>query len=179
MAPAPACGYKRRMSRVRDDNPENPGEIRLAIENEAALGRLAARLAACARPGDLIALEGDLGTGKTSFARAFIRSLQDEPEDVPSPTFTLLQSYETNSGLVHHFDLYRIENPAELGPLGFEEALGEGIVLVEWPERLGALLPVGRLSLRLEFGPTPDSRRATLRGSGNWAARMRDIAFDQ
>ncbi|MEX0809757.1 MAG: tRNA (adenosine(37)-N6)-threonylcarbamoyltransferase complex ATPase subunit type 1 TsaE [Dongiaceae bacterium] len=154
-------------------------EIRLAIGNEAALGRLAARLAARARPGDLIALEGDLGAGKTSFARAFIRSLQDEPEDVPSPTFTLLQSYETKAGLVHHFDLYRIENPAETGPLGFEEALGEGIVLVEWPERLGALLPAERLSLRLEFGSTPDSRRATLRATGSWAARMRNIAVNE
>jgi tRNA threonylcarbamoyladenosine biosynthesis protein TsaE len=170
------------MARVQENSPANPRENRLEIANEAALARLAARLAAHARPGDLICLEGDLGAGKTSFARAFIRALQDDPEEVPSPTFTLLQSYETEAGLVHHFDLYRIADAAEMmhqaGPLGFEDALGEGIVLVEWPERLGPLLPRDRLSLRLEFGPTPDSRRAILRGFGERAERLRNIAVD-
>ncbi|MEX2202341.1 MAG: tRNA (adenosine(37)-N6)-threonylcarbamoyltransferase complex ATPase subunit type 1 TsaE [Dongiaceae bacterium] len=166
------------MARVQENGPENPHEIRLEIANEAALARLAARLAMAARPGDLICLEGDLGAGKTSFARAFIHALQDDPEEVPSPTFTLLQSYETRAGLVHHFDLYRIADAAEAGPLGFEDALGEGIVLVEWPERLGPLLLRERLSLRLEFGPTPDSRRAILRGFGERAERLRNIAVD-
>jgi tRNA threonylcarbamoyladenosine biosynthesis protein TsaE len=166
------------MARVQENRPAGPCEIRIEIADEAALARLAARLAAAAGPGDLICLEGDLGAGKTSFARAFIHALQDEPEEVPSPTFTLLQSYETKAGPVHHFDLYRIENPAEAGPLGFEDTLGEGMVLVEWPERLGPLLPRERLSLRLEFGPTPDSRRAILRGFGERAERLRNIAVD-
>lgn len=166
------------MARVQENSPANQRETGLDIANEAALARLAARLAAAAKAGDLICLEGDLGAGKTSFARAFIHALQDDPEEVPSPTFTLLQSYETKAGPVHHFDLYRIENPAESGPLGFEDALGEGIVLVEWPERLGPLLPRDRLSLRLEFGPTPDSRRAILRGFGERAERLRNIAVD-
>ena len=111
-------------------------EVRIEIPDEASLARLAGRVAVLARPGDLIALEGDLGAGKTSFARAFINALQDAPEEVPSPTFTLVQQYETRAGTVLHADLYRIADRSETDALGLIDALGDAILLVEWPDRL-------------------------------------------
>ena len=107
-----------------------------------ALERLAELLALHVRSGDLILLEGDLGAGKTTFARAFVRALAADPElEVPSPTFALLQSYVTARATVHHFDLYRLGGPAEVREIGFEEAQATGLVLVEWPDRAGDLLP--------------------------------------
>lgn len=150
-------------------------EIRLDIADEAALARLAARIAARARPGDLIALEGDLGAGKTSFARAFIHALQDEPEDVPSPTFTLVQTYDTRAGTVLHADLYRIADRAETDALGLIEALSDSIVLVEWPDRLPHVRAAGMLAVRLDFGPSPDARVATLVGTGRWRPLLKDL----
>jgi tRNA threonylcarbamoyl adenosine modification protein YjeE len=147
----------------------------LQLPDEAALARLAARVAALARPGDLIALEGDLGAGKTSFARAFIHALQDEPEDVPSPTFTLVQTYETRAGIVLHADLYRIADRAETDALGLIEALSDSIVLVEWPDRLPSVRAAGMLAVRLDFGPSPDARVATLAGAGRWRALLKDL----
>ena len=97
---------------------------------------LAGRMAAQARPGDVIALQGDLGTGKTEFARAFIRALVGLPLEVASPTFTLLQTYPSPQGDIWHYDLYRVEDPSALRELGLEEAL-QNIVLIEWPEKLG------------------------------------------
>ena len=148
---------------------------RIEIPDEAALARLAARVAKLARPGDLIALEGDLGAGKTSFARAFIHALQDEPEEVPSPTFTLVQSYETRAGTVLHADLYRIADRSETEALGLIDALGEAILLVEWPDRLPSLRPAGLLTVRLDFGSSPDSRTATLAGAGRWHSLLREF----
>ena len=105
------------------------------LPDEAATDRLGDDLASALRPGDVVALEGDLGAGKTSLARAIIRAVAGDPTlDVPSPTFTLVQSYSLRIP-VHHFDLYRLSGPEELEELGLSEALSEGIVLVEWPER--------------------------------------------
>ena len=134
----------------------------------AATEALAARLAARARPGDAILLEGPLGAGKTAFARAFLRAAAGDPTlEVPSPSFTLLQSYETKLGPVHHFDLWRLDGPAALPELGFEEALAD-IVLVEWPDRLGPFRPAGALTLRLV--PIDETTRAvTLIG---WDGRL-------
>ena len=140
----------------------------IELPDEAATADLAHRLAGWLKPGDVIALRGDLGVGKTSFARALIRALSDEGREVPSPTFTLVQSYETPAGPIHHFDLYRIQSPGELTEIGWDEALGSGIVLVEWPERAGNFLPVARLDLTLEFGPTAGARRATFRPGPGW-----------
>jgi tRNA threonylcarbamoyladenosine biosynthesis protein TsaE len=134
----------------------------------AATEVLAASVAALARPGDAILLEGALGAGKSVFARAFLRAASGDPSlEVPSPTFTLVQGYETSIGLVHHFDLWRLDGPGGLAELSWDEAR-DGIVLVEWPERLGALRPGDALTVALH--PTsPDSRRAVLTG---WPDRL-------
>ena len=145
----------------------------IELPDEAATAALARRLAPWLKPGDLVALHGDLGAGKTSFARALIRALsgRDGAErEVPSPTFTLVQTYETPAGPVHHFDLYRIRSPDELTEIGWDEALGGGIALVEWPERAGTLLPATRLDVTFGFGPNVETRRATFQPGSGWMA---------
>ena len=143
----------------------------IELANEDATAAFAARLAAVARPGDVIALQGELGAGKTSLARAFIRA-RGGAETVPSPTFTLVQLYDLPGGAVWHFDLYRLRRAEEAWELGVEDAFRDGISLIEWPERLGALLPARRLLVRVDFGRTPSARRLTLSGDGDWAARL-------
>jgi tRNA threonylcarbamoyladenosine biosynthesis protein TsaE len=126
--------------------------MRILLPTEDATIALARKLAARARPGDVLLLSGPLGAGKSTFARAFIRALAGDARlTVPSPTFTLVQSYETPHGEVWHYDLWRVGGPGALEELGWDEAL-EGIVLVEWPERLGALTPpqAARLTLALD-----------------------------
>lgn len=149
------------------------------LADEDATKALAARLAGIARPGDVLALSGDLGSGKTVFARGFINARAQEPEDVPSPTFTLVQAYEfpaPGSAIpVFHFDLYRIEDASETRELGMDEAFATGISLIEWPERVNGHLPADRLVVTLEQGPTPDSRKATLLGLGSWGPRLEEI----
>jgi len=145
----------------------------IELRDEAATAALAQRLASHLHVGDLIALSGDLGAGKTSFARALIRALSGPDgslREVPSPTFTLVQSYETPVGRIHHFDLYRIQSPDELTEIGWDEALSDGIVLVEWPDHAGALLPAGRLDIALSFGAGGRARSAVLRPSRRWLA---------
>jgi tRNA threonylcarbamoyladenosine biosynthesis protein TsaE len=105
----------------------------LDLPDEAATESLARRLAGVARPGDVIALWGGLGAGKTAFARAFVRAAGDPAEEVPSPTFTLVQTYALAAGPCWHFDLYRLQAPDEVWELGIEEAFAGGIVLIEWP----------------------------------------------
>ncbi|MDJ0946955.1 MAG: tRNA (adenosine(37)-N6)-threonylcarbamoyltransferase complex ATPase subunit type 1 TsaE [Kiloniellales bacterium] len=160
-----------------------PPKRQLRLDDRAATEALARRVAPLLRAGDLVALWGDLGSGKTSFARALIGALPAadpaaEPEEVPSPTFTLVQIYDRRPAPVWHFDLYRIRDPEEVLELGFEQALAEAVSLVEWPERLGALLPEDRLDLRLDFGPAPEARVARLEGHGAWAARLADLELD-
>jgi tRNA threonylcarbamoyladenosine biosynthesis protein TsaE len=134
----------------------------------AATEALAARAAAMARAGDALLLEGPLGAGKSAFARAFLRAASGDPAlEVPSPSFTLVQAYELPAGTAHHFDLYRLSGPDELAELGWDEAR-EGIVLVEWPQRLEYLTPPDALRLRLE-PVAGDLRTVTLSG---WGARL-------
>ncbi len=142
------------------------------LADEAATGALARRIADAAAPGDVIALNGGLGAGKTAFARAFIRHLGDADEEVPSPTFTLLQTYSSRAGDIYHFDLYRIEQPDDALELGIEEAFSDGITLIEWAERLQGMLPADRLDIRFEPGARPDARRAVLTGYGLWMAKL-------
>jgi tRNA threonylcarbamoyladenosine biosynthesis protein TsaE len=148
------------------------------LPDEAATAALAARLAAIARPGDVIALKGELGAGKTAFARAFIRARGAADEEVPSPTFTLVQIYEGAGGTIWHFDLYRLTAADETWELGIEEAFASGISLIEWPDRLGPLLPRNRLEITLEFGDRAEARRVVIDGDIDWRARLREITAD-
>lgn len=146
--------------------------------DEKTLSHLAALLAATARPGDLIALQGDLGAGKTTFARVLIRNLTDNPdEEIPSPTFTLVQIYETPRMGIAHFDLYRLADPDELFELGLDECLASGIALVEWPERGGDLLPADRLTIAIADAADNDSRHRDVEiiGAGSFANRARRL----
>jgi tRNA threonylcarbamoyladenosine biosynthesis protein TsaE len=149
--------------------------IALDLPNETATADLAARIAALAEPADVIALKGELGTGKTAFARAFIRA-RGERDDVPSPTFTLVQIYDAGRTAIWHFDLYRLRAPDEAWELGIEDAFASGIALVEWPERMGPLLPERRLQITFTFGSGPDARCLLLDPSESWRARLETIA---
>ncbi|HRJ67696.1 MAG TPA: tRNA (adenosine(37)-N6)-threonylcarbamoyltransferase complex ATPase subunit type 1 TsaE [Alphaproteobacteria bacterium] len=157
------------------------------IENEAELAPFAARVAAVLKPGDMLALYGTLGAGKTALSRALIRHLLDNPdEEVPSPTFTLVQMYDAPDFTLWHFDLYRLEDEErDILELGWEEARRGGVALVEWPERLGSLLPANRLEINIDFDKhdlnengqqaAGDARVITLTGHGAWAARLADF----
>ena len=114
-----------------------------------------------------MALEGGLGAGKTTLARAILRAAAGEPAlIVPSPTFTLVEVYETSRGSFWHFDLYRLEEPEQVFELGWEEARIDGVALVEWPERLGNLLPRERLTISLSV--VGEGRIATLQGDSRF-----------
>jgi tRNA threonylcarbamoyl adenosine modification protein YjeE len=165
---------------------------RLILPDLAATGRLAHAIAKVAVAGDIIGLTGELGCGKTTFARAFLHARhahgqgpgdrQTPPFEVPSPSFTLVETYEFPGDLpgapVWHFDLYRIESPEEAFEIGFEEALGHTIALIEWPERLGDLLPADRLDIRLDFAACEESRIAILSGSADWVSRLEGALGD-
>jgi tRNA threonylcarbamoyladenosine biosynthesis protein TsaE len=119
-------------------------------------------------PGDTILLKGSVGAGKTTFARAFIQSILIEPEDVPSPTFTLVQTYETRRGTLWHSDLYRLSSVFELEELGLAEAFQSAICLVEWPDILASDSP--RNALTLAFEVAEDKRRvSTTYSDPKWA----------
>ncbi len=150
----------------------SPNKI-VPLPDLAATEALAARLAPLLRAGDAVTLQGDLGAGKTALARALLRSL-GVTGDVPSPTFTLVQSYDTARFPVYHFDLYRLKRGDEVEELGWDDALAEGVVLVEWPERAAAFMPRDRLALTLDMDAN-GQRRATLETHGAWIARAGDV----
>jgi tRNA threonylcarbamoyl adenosine modification protein YjeE len=137
----------------------------IALSDLSATGALGAAIAAALQPGDAVALWGDLGAGKTSLARALLRAL-GVAEEVPSPTYSLVQSYDTPRLTVAHFDLYRLKQPRELEELGFEAALDAGAVLVEWPERAPEALPPDALHVRLAI--KAGGRTARLTGPARW-----------
>ena len=137
------------------------------LPDEAATGRLGAALAKRLRPRDVVALQGGLGVGKTTLARAILRAASGDPAlIVPSPTFTLVEIYDTPMGVFWHFDLYRLEAPEQVFELGWEEARADGMALVEWAERLGTLLPRERLTVTLAM--EGDGRRADLQGEARF-----------
>jgi tRNA threonylcarbamoyladenosine biosynthesis protein TsaE len=139
----------------------------LPLPDEAATERLGAMLATRLRPCDVVALEGGLGAGKTTLARAILHAAAGDPSlIVPSPTFTLVEVYDTSRGTFWHFDLYRLEEPEQVFELGWEEARAEGIALVEWAERLGPLLPRERLTVTLSI--EGEGRRAILEGEARF-----------
>ena len=128
---------------------------------EQETAAFAAEIARSAKGGDIFLLEGPLGAGKSVFARGFIRALCGKDTNVPSPTFTLVQSYETETAPLYHFDLYRLEDPDELYEIGWEDALAGGIVLVEWPQRLGPHRPARARHIQIET-MDGESRRITI-----------------
>lgn len=144
--------------------------LKFDVADESGTTAFAGRLASVLKPGDIIALDGTLGAGKTALARALINALPGEPEDVPSPTFTLVQTYNRGDLEIWHFDLYRIEDPEDAFELGIEDAFTDAVSLIEWPERLGSLLPSKNLNVRIEEIST--GRRITLRGNDDWRRRL-------
>lgn len=148
------------------------------LADEGATAAFAAGLAPLLRPGDSVLLDGDLGAGKSTLARALIRARSGLPElEVPSPTFTLVQVYDLADLALFHYDLYRLGGPEELAELGFAEALDTGAVLVEWPDRLGSERPDDALVLRLEPDDAagPSARRLTAEGPAAWMDRLAGI----
>jgi len=141
----------------------------LDLPDQPATEALAARLAALSGAGDVIALHGEMGMGKSVFARAFLRALAGDPSlEVPSPTFSLVQIYDLPKATVAHFDLWRLDGPDALFELGWDE-VQEGIMLVEWPERAGDELPRHALHLTLMPGEGEEGRRVMLEG---WSDRL-------
>lgn len=147
--------------------------ITIPLPDVEATGALAARLARLLVPGDAVLLEGPLGAGKSELARRLLRAAAGDPGlEVPSPTFTLVQTYDLPTGTLHHFDLYRLDGPADLAELGWDEAR-EDIVIVEWPDRLGPLAPPQALRIAMAPGETEDARVATLSG---WDDRLKALS---
>lgn len=136
---------------------------------------LAARLAALCRAGDCLLLSGDLGAGKTSFARGFIGALCPGAGEVVSPTFTLAQTYPMASGTLWHFDLYRLKNPAEVAEIGLEEALQTGLTLIEWPDIIRQQLPKDALLVTIRMND-PLSRSLVFSGQASaWEPRLKRL----
>ena len=141
----------------------------LLLEGASATEALGAAIAHALQPGEAVCLFGPLGAGKSTLARGLIRALTSPDEDVPSPTFTLVQFYEGAGLPIAHFDLYRLERPEEAYEIGLDEALDEGAALIEWPECLGGRLPPDRLDIVLSH--EAEARRARLTGHGAWEGR--------
>lgn len=148
--------------------------LTLDLPDAEATEALGARLAALARPGDVILLQGPIGAGKSSLARAVIRARLGQEEEVPSPTFTLVQVYEADGVEIWHADLYRLSHPDEVWELGLDDAFSTAICLVEWPDRLGAHVPPDALHLKLEAAG--EGRKARL--SGGRAGLIGALAHD-
>lgn len=151
----------------------------LHASDDAAIERLGAAIARALRPGEAVCLSGPLGAGKSTLARGLVRALTSPDEEVPSPTFTLVQAYagvrpDGTPLAVSHFDLYRLRRAEEAFELGLDEALEDGAAVIEWPERLGGRLPLDRLAVEIAI-PEGGGRDLRLTGHGSWSGR--DIGF--
>lgn len=139
----------------------------MRLSNLGETQRFAERLAAQVRIGDVLLLSGEVGAGKTSFAQALIRAMAGQPElEVTSPTFTLLQTYDTPAGTVWHYDLYRLKDAEELEELALEEAMAQGITVVEWPEIAQGYLRQGYVHLAFSHLPHQEGRQVTVKATG-------------
>ncbi len=151
-------------------------EIAQIQVNEETSAALAARLAHVLGPGDVLLLEGGIGAGKTHFARHVILALLPDPEDIPSPTFTLVQVYDTPGFEIWHTDLYRLTSEDQVDELGLVDAMDDALCLVEWPDRLGDLTPKGALVLSFEL--VEDGAARLLRFSSEepaWQDRLQGV----
>lgn len=146
--------------------------VELELGNLEATRAFGRQLAGLIRAGDVIALRGVLGAGKTELARALIRARAGAAIDVPSPSYTLVQDYRLADMVIRHIDLYRIADPAELFELGLDAPAEDEVWLIEWPERAEAMLPAGRLDVELVQGNAPGARSARLSGGPGWARRL-------
>ena len=144
-------------------------DLKLYLPSSEATAALGQALADRLRPGDTVLLSGPIGAGKTHLARSLIQSWLGSTEDVPSPSFTLVQTYGEAAEL-WHADLYRLGHPDEVLELGLEDAIGQAIVLIEWPDRLGELAP--KEALRLEFSLSGEGRQLHVAGPAAWADRL-------
>ena len=144
----------------------------ITLRNDRETRDFGAKLARILRAGDVVCLRGELGAGKTSMARGTIESLC-EVDEVPSPTFTLVQTYSAPKFDIWHFDLYRLEEPGDVWELGIEEALDDGVCLIEWPERIEGLLSGTELNIVLTF--TDEGREALVSGSSFWEGRLNEL----
>ncbi len=146
----------------------------MILADEAATARLGVAIAALLAPGEAVCLSGPLGAGKSTLARGLVRALTTPGQDVPSPTFTLVQFYEGPRLKVAHFDLYRLTNAEEAYEIGLDEALDDGAAVIEWPERLAGHLPADRLDVEIALLPEDGGgagRRARLTPHGAWEGR--------
>lgn len=155
----------------RASDPTN--YLTVSLDSEDDTVRFASKIWRVAQRGDVIALWGSLGVGKTTFARGFIQAATSAQEEVPSPTFTLVQMYDSPVGPINHFDLYRIDHEDEVVELGIEDAFVDGITLIEWPGKMGHWLPHDRLDLEIQSNDSSTSRTAILTGYGStWQERL-------
>ncbi|WP_293575024.1 tRNA (adenosine(37)-N6)-threonylcarbamoyltransferase complex ATPase subunit type 1 TsaE [Phaeobacter sp.] len=152
--------------------------LQIALPTPDVTTDFATTIGAVLKPGDCILLEGEIGAGKTHFARSLIQSQMAVPEDVPSPTFTLVQTYELPRGEYWHADLYRLSDLNEIEELGLTAAFDTAICLIEWPDRLDELMPKSALRITLALDPeAQDGRIATLAGEAyRWDALIQQIA---
>jgi tRNA threonylcarbamoyladenosine biosynthesis protein TsaE len=168
----------RPLSRAKPDagSPSEDSLSVLELPDEQATRAMAFRLARVVRGGDVLALWGGLGVGKTVFARALVQAQAGVEIEVPSPTFTLVQIYEglgPDAADLFHFDLYRIDAPEDALELGIEDAFAGGVAVIEWPDRLGSFLPAKRLDL--VFADVPgraNARQLRLKGDASWRERL-------
>jgi tRNA threonylcarbamoyladenosine biosynthesis protein TsaE len=152
----------------------------LTLTDPAATKQLGLFLAKQLMVGDVLALKGTLGAGKSELARAIIRQMCPDETDIPSPTFTLVQAYESDdNGSLLHFDLYRLTEPGDVFELGIEDAFAEAICLIEWPERLAGYLPDHALTIAIDYDPGRNGdREVTLSGDAAWQKRLKGILPD-
>lgn len=148
-----------------------PAEGDFRLDDVTATARLGAALARVLRPGEALCLSGPLGAGKSVLARGAIRALTTPDEEAPSPTFTLAQFYKGEGLDLTHFDLYRLANAEEAFEVGLDEALEEGAVIIEWPERLDPHRPADRLDIEIAIDETGEARHARLTPHGAWEGR--------
>lgn len=141
-------------------------DLTFEFTTEAETNSFGARLATALKPGDVVCFEGPLGAGKSTLARGLIHALSGA-NDIPSPTFTLVETYDFESGDLWHFDLYRLEKQSDVWELGFEDALDSGISLIEWPDKIESILPADALRLSIEVQPAA-MRRLRLVAPDRW-----------
>lgn len=157
----------------------DPFERHLTLSGETATTAFAQAMAPLLDAGDVVALWGEIGAGKSHFARALIRARLNAvglDEDIPSPTFTLVQSYQAAELEIWHSDLYRLTSPDDVLELGLDDAFVSALCLIEWPDRLGPDLPTGALHIHLTPGIADTDRNATLQAQGgDWARRLAPI----